>query len=544
MNIIENWNLLNERINGKDSKLTVSLLQIHMGAFDDLRKCGHMVEVDGKPVSELAPIISPQQRLELAGRIGRDLIQVKGDLFDTGFVIRMADAFPNCIFIALAALIENTSSEFNVMFSDKKMKVTCEYETAEGKDDPLGKILPKLEDCYSWISLSTEARQTEAPVPQSPRYIPEAMTNLVFTADMCAKIDTMRTAFGGTVQRGSIRKGDVLNVVDGYGKVLCHEGMVLAIYIGGKEVQQAEANQHIDEICLAVEIPAGKYNNILLVDGDKTLAECNQVGQKEDFVQDICTTDTPIASEADAKEQVEAIVQVRKRHDSMKKRLNLCIILLLVAFISTFAAIIVGKMNEDRYLLPLDSKAYNIEDGDINQYAQTTIYLLTPVIKHSVIRTQEYSTSSEELEKNYYCYFLDENEDMGIVYLDESRFEELTRQFTLSEEDVYTSLTGVIIGGYVKRMPETMTWDQENDGGEYDVSNAEQDALYSEYFRGKYYIEEDENAPRIYSPDNPFNIWKVISVAVMVVLVIVGIAFKVQCYNCKTELANLTKATE
>ena len=52
--------------------------------------------------------------------------------------------------------------------------------------------------------------------------------------------------------------------------------MVLSIFANGGELDKAEEKQHIDEMCLAVEIPGGSYSGIFLVDGDKTLASSDQ----------------------------------------------------------------------------------------------------------------------------------------------------------------------------------------------------------------------------------------------------------------------------
>lgn len=276
MDIIENWNLLNERMKQENPELISSLFRIHMGAFDDLRKSGHLLKVNEKPVSKLAPIIQPQQRLELAGKIGRSLMEAQGDLFNKKFVIELADDFPNCIFIALAAIVENLEGSLNELYPDRKMSVVCEYDTIPGNGDPLGKILPLIEKCYSWVTVSTEVRQSTPPRAEAPRLIPKDKTTLIFVAHKVTKVDTMRTVFGGRLRRGEIQKGDVLNVVDGSGRVICHEGIVLSIYVKGNKVNKVEVGEYVDEMCLSVEIPSGDYSGLLLVDGDKMLASSAQ----------------------------------------------------------------------------------------------------------------------------------------------------------------------------------------------------------------------------------------------------------------------------
>ncbi len=158
------------------------------------------------------------------------------------------------------------------------MEVVCEYETISGLDDPLGKLLPLIENCYPWVTLTTKAVVKE-PKPDVPRYIPNEKTSLAFFVDRIRKIDTMRTCFSGTIQRGTIREGDVLNVIDNFGKVLCPEGVVRGIYTKGMRLEAA-LGMHIDELILTTEIPVGDYSSIFLVDGDKKLALSSQNNQE------------------------------------------------------------------------------------------------------------------------------------------------------------------------------------------------------------------------------------------------------------------------
>ena len=97
------------------------------------------------------------------------------------------------------------------------------------------------------------------------KFIKEDEAVVLLEADMVTRIDVMRTAFGGTVKKGTIKTGDTLTVTDGSGKVLCDEGVIRIMASGGKVITQAETGQHIDEMLLTVEIPKGTYNGIRLV---------------------------------------------------------------------------------------------------------------------------------------------------------------------------------------------------------------------------------------------------------------------------------------
>ena len=268
MDVIENWNLLNARMQSENPQMISKLLQVHMGAFDDLRKSGHLLKVGEKKVSEIAPLISPEERLELIAQIGSSLVNITGDMFSKTMKIKLADSFPNCIFIFIAAVLENLDGSLNVAFPDKKMKCTCVYDTAAGKDDPLGKILPSLAEIFPWTEIVLQQNIIK-PSPATKRTaIPQANAKTVFVAESVARIDTMRTGFTGKLIKGSIcSKRDALTVTDGSGNVLCNEGIVLAIFADGHEIQKAEAGERIDEMCVAVEIPNGSYQGILLVGG-------------------------------------------------------------------------------------------------------------------------------------------------------------------------------------------------------------------------------------------------------------------------------------
>ena len=277
--LVENWNLLNSR-EKNNKELVQCLFQIHTGAFDDLRIGGNFLTAGDTKISEIAAIVDAQQRFQIAVALGRAMIEVQGkpELFHKCFAIKAADLVPNCIFIALAAMIENLEGAINRLYPDKKMEVVCEYETISGLDDPLGKRLPLIEKCYPWVTLTTKTVIKE-PKPGIPRYIPNEKTSLVFFVDRIRKIDTMRTCFSGTIQRGTIREGDVLNVIDNFGKVLCPEGVVRGIYTKGMRLEAA-LGMHIDELILTTEIPVGDYSSIFLVDGDKKLALSSQNNQE------------------------------------------------------------------------------------------------------------------------------------------------------------------------------------------------------------------------------------------------------------------------
>lgn len=169
MDIIENWNLLNERAKEESAELAAELFRIHMGVFDDLRKNGNRLIIDDRPVSERVQTMLPQERLVFAADLGRGLINAQGDLFTKQFSIRFADYFPNAVFVALAAIFENLEGAFNVRYPDRKMTVVCEYETLAENNDPLGKMLPLIEKCYPWVSLSVKAHQTEPPAAELPK---------------------------------------------------------------------------------------------------------------------------------------------------------------------------------------------------------------------------------------------------------------------------------------------------------------------------------------------------------------------------------------
>ena len=273
METYDNWQRLNARMKEEDAAATVPLFQIHMGAFDDLRKNGHRIQADGKPVSVLAPTLSAQDRFQLACSIGRSLIDAQAGIVNGGFAetcaVRQADFFPHCIAIALGAILEGLHPGQPV----QKTAVLVEYETFKGNGDPLGQLLPGLEPCFPWAVFRVEAKETDPPAPAPAAFLPLDKMKTLFRADGLQKIDTGRASFSGTLLRGSVRKGDVLNVTDARGQRLCPPGVVLDILLkdrveeGRPVVEKAgvlTAGMQADSLFVAVEVPRGSYQGILL----------------------------------------------------------------------------------------------------------------------------------------------------------------------------------------------------------------------------------------------------------------------------------------
>lgn len=294
MDILENWNSLNSRMKNRP-ELINALFPIHMGMFDDLRKNGHRLKKNGSSLSELAAGLEAEEKMQLAVQAGQYLIKGSGTLYEKTFVIEYADYFPNCIFIVLAAILENLDGAFDVTHPDKKMKILCRYETVSGSGDPLGKILPVLEKCYPWIALRIEKGE-KAPTKTEERIIPHESSSTVFIADSINKIDTMRTVLSGTVNKGRISIKDVMNITDGSGRVLGPQGAVIAIFSQNKSLSAVSAGQKVDELLIATEIPSGDYRGVLLVDGDRKLS-----GEDGGSEEDSTGKEDPAAKESKLK---------------------------------------------------------------------------------------------------------------------------------------------------------------------------------------------------------------------------------------------------
>lgn len=283
MDIIENWNFLNSRMKEENSEIIPELMQVHMESFNDLRKSGYLLSMGDKKISEIAPTISPEERLQLIGAIGNSLVKRnQNDLFSWTMNIDLADAFPNCIFIAIAAILENLEGGINLVLKDKKMVTTCIYSTTEGADDPLGKLLPLLSKIFSWVDIVCKKNTVKAPEPQVAQYADVEKAHTVIKVESVTKIDVMRTAFTGVVAKGEIKTGDTLIVTDGKGQILCNEGVVLLLVTDKHPVSAVKEQQRIDEMLVAVEIPKGTYNGLLLIDGkvsskNKTVDEKTEV---------------------------------------------------------------------------------------------------------------------------------------------------------------------------------------------------------------------------------------------------------------------------
>lgn len=153
------------------------------------------------------------------------------------------------------------------------MTVLCNYDIIKGTDDLLGKALSVLKPCFPWAVFQLKATEKGPTQPVKAPMIPLDQMNTLFQAEAIAKIDTARTSFSGRVIRGEIREGDVLNITDGTGQQICPPGVVRAIFLkdrveNGKVVGERcsvlSKDKHADSLLLAVEIPKGSYNGIIL----------------------------------------------------------------------------------------------------------------------------------------------------------------------------------------------------------------------------------------------------------------------------------------
>ena len=273
MEIRKNWDALNARMKEENKECIAGLFQIHMGAFDDLRKSGHLIKANGQPASVLAAKLDPQERFSLACQIGNSLVEKKtgivgGSMAET-FGIRMADDFPNCIAIALGATLES----IHPGLPGKKTPVLFTYDTCQGNGGPLGKALQALEPCFPWAEFKVNTVLKEPPKPMGTPVLPLDRMDVLFKADGVTKIAPGRTSFSGTVVRGTVRKGDVLTVTDAAGRQVYPQCLVMELYlkdrvedgkVTGEKAEAASAGQHIDSLLVSAEIPAGTYNGFML----------------------------------------------------------------------------------------------------------------------------------------------------------------------------------------------------------------------------------------------------------------------------------------
>ncbi len=112
MDIVGKWQLLMDKT--QKGYLKSELLRITEAAHDELNTCYNEIKIEGKSVSELAASADSDQRIRLIGEIGKSLITVDGSFNNPKFKIKLNDAMPNCIFIALAAIMENSLSLIHI----------------------------------------------------------------------------------------------------------------------------------------------------------------------------------------------------------------------------------------------------------------------------------------------------------------------------------------------------------------------------------------------------------------------------------------------
>ena len=276
MDTVDQWNGLNARMKEENKEAIAGLFQIHMGAFDDLRRNGHRITLGGRPASVVAATLGPMDRFSLACQIGRSLVRGSTGNINNAFsqicTVRHADLFPNCIAIALGAMLEN----IHPGPPTGKMPVLIEYEKIRGSGDPLTEKLRALKPCFPWADFRTEVTEKEPPVPAQAPVLPLDRMTALFRADSVFRIDLGRTGFSGSVVRGKIHKGDILTVTDASGKQISPPGVVLDISVKDRvendrvvseKADTAAEGQRLDCLLLAVEIPRGSYNGMMLCKG-------------------------------------------------------------------------------------------------------------------------------------------------------------------------------------------------------------------------------------------------------------------------------------
>ena len=154
IDFIENWNILNKRVNNEQPDLVEPLFKAHMGSFDELRANGNSISLNGQPIAKITIGTSGDEKLDFIAYICSQMISGNGTIFEKSFSIKFADEFPNGIFIVICAIIENFEGSFNVVYPEEKMTLHFFYETACNGIGALGENLNSLEQYYSWVKVN------------------------------------------------------------------------------------------------------------------------------------------------------------------------------------------------------------------------------------------------------------------------------------------------------------------------------------------------------------------------------------------------------
>ena len=267
MDTIKNWKALLESMKTRDPGVEQRLEEIQAGTIAEMRKWSKKASSpDSGPGTE--------QDLMLAAVLGMAMVQPQGSGRPTNLAILCPEKVPNCIFMTVSAILEEMdhSAADLLQQSGGKWPVICSYALPDEMSSPLEKMLPLLEQCYPWCSMDVRPIRKKPGQSTPEGYIPLDSSGLLIDTDTVSALDFTQMTFSGRVQRGCIRKGDKVNAVDASGKILCPEGKVLALYAGAEEISQAEKNEYVDKICVAIEIPDGDYVGVFLVDGNEALS--------------------------------------------------------------------------------------------------------------------------------------------------------------------------------------------------------------------------------------------------------------------------------
>ena len=252
------------------------LADIQQKAFDELRINGHNIKMtyNGKSglISTYLPFLEAEEKRSLICMIGRSLTEYV-DLEKESTEVHYADKVPNCIMIAIIAMIFKQEYTHKPPSANKNISHTF-FVITDGDDERYNEfteLINKLPSIFNQIEVNFVCEKGNIPIGDLFQASKETQIDLkadnlefLFSVKGIMVITTARIIFKGKILKGYVKAKDILTLTDNTGKVLVEGCPVLPL----NEAEHREINNNDDGsvgMVVGVHLAKGQYDNGLIL---------------------------------------------------------------------------------------------------------------------------------------------------------------------------------------------------------------------------------------------------------------------------------------
>lgn len=155
MDTIGGWEHFADRVRTDRAEIAELLSGIPSAAVEELEENGSMLAINGETAAGLAAKKNREEKLALAGDAGRYLLDFRPSEGMNSYSMHItgADAFPNCICIAAAAVLEKFSGRVR-----SKLQLSVEYASEKNSGDPFGALLSLISRFFPFVEFKVEKK--------------------------------------------------------------------------------------------------------------------------------------------------------------------------------------------------------------------------------------------------------------------------------------------------------------------------------------------------------------------------------------------------